>query len=665
MAKGSYTASDIEVLEGLEPVRERPGMFIAGTDTPAGLHQLVFEIVDNSVDEAMNGHANEITVTLHANCSSVTVSDNGRGIPVEKHPKYKKPALELILTTLHAGGKFSDKNYQTSGGLHGVGSSVVNALSEKLVARVCRDGREYEQSYSRGKPTSKLKSTKSERIANGTSIFFQPDPQIFPKVEFSADIIRENLRTKAYLNPGVRVLFINEAAQTTETFLYQEGLVAYLRQILEERKIEAIGGELFVIERLNGAQVNLAFAWSEETKEEFYSYVNGIHTPDGGSHDLGAKSGIVKAIRNYINVHNLLPKGVKLIAEDIREGLICLVAVKLPSAKFHTQFQGQTKSRLNNPEVVPIVEGVARNLEQVLNEKPTVAQAIVGRVLLASRAREASRSAVQSVTRKLGVSHRMNLPGKLADCSSNRTAETEVFIVEGDSAGGSAKQGRDRHFQAVLPLRGKVLNAIASSPKQVLENKELGNIVSALGCGVGEHIKLEKLRYGKVIILTDADADGMHIGTLLLAFFFSHLRALIEGGHLYLGKPPLYGVFCKERQGTSAKAERKEGKKTEKKEKGKKGEANVLWTYSDEELQELIATRRLGGAKIVRYKGLGEMNPSTLWETTLNPKTRSLLRVCVKDEELVRQGLQALMGSDSSTRYELIRSHAADLEIDV
>jgi DNA gyrase/topoisomerase IV subunit B len=661
MTAKRYSAEDIEVLEGLEPVRKRPGMYIAGTDTPAGLHQLVFEILDNSVDEAMNGHADTIRVTLHKDGCSASIEDNGRGIPVDTHPKFKKSALELILTTLHAGGKFSDKNYKTAGGLHGVGSSVVNALSVEMRATIKRDGQEYVQSFSRGVPQGPVKVVKKSIKGTGTTIFFRPDPEIFPTTEFSAKTIREALRTKAYLNPGLRLCFIDQCAETEEEFFYQEGLRAYLRQLLSERKAKCIVDEPFVIEKNDSVAVSMSLVWTESTKEEFYCYVNGIYTPDGGSHEVGAKSGIVKAIRNYIGIHDLEPKGVKISAEDIREGLVCLVSVKLPGEEYQPQFQGQTKSKLNNPEITPLVDSAARGLEQLLNETPTAARAIVNRIVLAAKARAASRAAGQSVRRKIGVSHRLTLPGKLADCSSNKTEDTELFIVEGDSAGGSAKQGRNREYQAVLPLRGKVLNTISSgNKKKVSDNRELSNIVSALGCGVGPDMQLDKLRYGKTIILTDADADGMHIATLLLAFFFMHMRPLIEAGNLYIGRPPLFGVFPKNapiaqsaRKGLSrAKASRA-------------ASSTAHWAYSDEELQTILKKQKLTNPRITRYKGLGEMNPDTLWSTTLDPDQRTLLRISIDDEQLVDQSLTALMGSDPSTRYQLICDNAEVIEVDV
>lgn len=662
-AKKTYTAEDIEVLEGLEPVRQRPGMYIAGTDTPQGLHQLAFEILDNSVDEAMNGHADEISLTLHTDGKSITVSDNGRGIPVDKHPKFKKSALELILTTLHAGGKFSDKNYRTAGGLHGVGSSVVNALSKELIATVKRDGKEFEQKFSRGKTISALKTTKQSTRGSGTTIFFRPDDEIFSKINFSSSTLRETLQIKGYLNPGIRFIYIDEAKKTKDEFFYQEGLAAYLQQILIDKKAKVIA-ESFVLEKQNDIGISVCLAWTEGTSEQFYSYVNGIFTSDGGSHEQGAKAGIVKALRNYMSVHDVNLRGSQIAAEDIREGIVCVVSVRLPGGQYQAQFQGQTKSKLNNPEVAPLVEAVTKNLEQQLNERPSVAEAIISRIILASKARAASREASQQVRRKIGVSHRLTLPGKLADCSSTRPDESELLIVEGDSAGGSAKQGRARDYQAVLPLRGKVLNTIAATGKNVLENKELSNIISALGCGAEAGYNEDKLRYGKVIILTDADADGMHIGTLLLAFFFKYLRPLIEQGRLYLGRPPLFGIYPRKSEKSATEEVGKKRKKAGSKET-KAQNSSVLWAYSDEELNGLLKKHKLTEPRVVRFKGLGEMNPETLWETTLDPSERTLLRVQIDDEDMVHEQLNALMGTDPSTRYRLIQENAAKIEVDV
>lgn len=625
----SYTAKNIEILEGLEPVRKRPGMYIAGTDTTAGLHQLVFEILDNSVDEAINGYAKKVEVTLSDDRKSVTIEDDGRGIPVDIHPKFKKPALELILTTLHAGGKFSDKNYQTSGGLHGVGTSVVNALSSSLVAEIKRDGKLYVQEFAAGKAVSKLKSKNQKVKGSGTKITLQADPSIFKSVIFDPNIIRETCRTKAYLNAGVSFSFTYEGK--CEKFFFEEGIKAYLANVLEEKKLLPVGEAVFDIVKDEGIRVEMAFCWTESTRETWKSYANGIHTGDGGSHEQGAKAGIVRGTKNYLQVHDLIPKGLKIGAEDIREGLVAVLSVFLNSSDHKVQFQGQTKDKLNNPEASIEVENVVKSVEQLLNERPQVAETISKRIVLAAKARAASRAASQSVRRKVGISHRLTLPGKLADCSSKRSDESELFIVEGDSAGGSAKQGRKREFQAVLPLRGKVLNAISSPTKKVLENKELGNVISALGCGAGADLNLDKLRYSKVIILTDADADGMHIATLLLAFFYKHMQPLIESGSLYIGKPPLYGVF--------------QGKKT-------------FWVYSDEELELTIAKNKLKEPRIVRYKGLGEMNPDTLWETTLNPESRTLLRVNFDEEDEIDIGLKALLGSDSSERARLIKENA-------
>jgi len=641
-AAKSYTAENIEILEGLEPVRKRPGMYIGGTEGPAGLHHLVSEILDNAVDEAMNGHADAITVILHADGESVSVSDNGRGIPVDSHPKFKKSALELILTTLHSGGKFSDHNYVSAGGLHGVGASVVNALSSELKATVRRDGYEWTQTFCRGKATSKLGRGEKTK-AHGTTIFFRPDTEIFRAVTFQSARIANALQEKAFLHKGLALTFIDETNGSKQTFSFPDGLVSYLGKLLTDEQLKPVAGETFALERANGVKVEVAFAWTEATTERVLSYVNGIHTSEGGTHDEGFKAGLGKALRNYMSVHDLVPRGVKVVSEDLREGLVAVVSVNVPGAVAQLQFQGQTKNRLNNPEIAAPVEALMRTFENALNSKPNVAAAIVERVMMAAKARAAARSASESVSRKIGISHRLNLPGKLADCSSTSPEKSELFIVEGDSAGGSAKQGRDRKTQAVLPLRGKILNSIAASEAKLKENRELLDLSSALGCGIGDKLRLDKLRYGKVIILTDADADGMHIGSLLMAFFFRFMRPLVDAGHLYLGMSPLYRIKI----GSGSREE-------------------LLWAYSDEEKEKILRGKSdRSKIHITRFKGLGEMNPTTLWETTLDPKTRNLLRIRVDGEVQVTQMFEQLLGKETADRYRLIQENAHRLELDL
>ncbi|MCB0310475.1 MAG: type IIA DNA topoisomerase subunit B, partial [Bdellovibrionales bacterium] len=536
--ESEYRAQDIEVLEGLEPVRRRPGMYIGGTEGPAGLHHLVREILDNSVDEAMNGHADRITVTLHADGEQVSVEDNGRGIPVDKHPKFKKPALEIILTTLHAGGKFSDKNYYSAGGLHGVGASVVNALSEKLEVCVWRDGHEWKQEFARGRAQGGLQRGGATK-KTGTSITFRADSEIFRNTRFSSERLGKIIQEKAFLNRGLKIDFIDQVNGENATYCFANGIQSYLDTLLEKGKLAPLGKETFFLDRSEGVKVEAAFCWTESTSEKIFSYVNGINTAQGGSHEDGFKGGLSKAIRNYLSVHDVnLPKGVRVTADDIREGLVAVLSVNVPGAVAQLQFQGQTKDRLNNPEIQAPVEALVRSFENTLNSKPSFANVLIERISLAAKARAAARSASQSVSRKVGISHRLNLPGKLADCSSTSPAKSELFIVEGDSAGGSAKQGRDRKTQAVLPLKGKILNAIAAPEAKLKENAELRDLVSALGCGMGVDLNLSKLRYHKVIILTDADADGMHIASLLMAFFFRFMKPLVEGGYVYLGLSP-------------------------------------------------------------------------------------------------------------------------------
>jgi len=628
----NYTAKDITVLEGLEPVRKRPGMYIGGVGT-AGLHHLVWEVLDNAVDEAMNGFASNIVVTLHKEGSSITVSDDGRGIPVDKHPTTKKSALEVIFTVLHAGGKFEKGNYKTAGGLHGVGASVVNALSTELVATVKRDGSQWEMTFKRGKPTGPLKKVGPAR-GSGTTVYFHPDSTIFPKIEFDAVLIKERLEIVSYIHKGVRVTFENEAEGTKEVFQHQEGLSDFLKSIVAARGSKAVHDAAFLLERESGPRLDLVLQWTESTEEHVRSYVNGIPTGSGGTHDNGLRAGIGKAVRNYIETHNLSPKGVTLTAEDIREGLTGVLSLFIEEP----QFQGQTKDRLNNPEVASIVDSAVRPaLEHWLNHNRSIAEAIVGRIILAARAREASRAAQAEVTRRTATSGRLNLPGKLSDCTTANRDDSELFIVEGDSAGGSAKQGRDRGKQAILPLRGKVMNTEGMALAKVLENKELADLVTALGCGMGKSFELSRLRYGRVIILADADSDGHHIATLLLTFMYRHLPQLISSGKIYLAQPPLYRIDI--------------GKET-------------YWALDDAHRDRLLKqyTNGRGTPEITRFKGLGEMMPKVLWETTLNPRTRRLLRVEIADQIVTDRVINELMGKDASARFRFIMDRAEEAQ---
>src|SRR5436190_2532146 len=685
--KTSYSAADIQVLEGLEPVRKRPAMYIGGTDA-TGYHHLLWEILDNSVDEVINGYASRIEVTLHKDGKTATIVDDGRGIPIDVMPKYKKTSLEVILTTLHSGGKFEQGNYIHSGGLHGVGASVVNALSSSLIVRVKRDGKHHVQTYAKGLATSKLK-TEGKARGTGTTVTFTPDAEIFGlKAKFDPELIRDRLEAKSYLHRGMIVVFREETRSPAreETFQHDGGIAEYLAKVVTQRgkntvpaaqklpppsasepiasteeglpetELTAQGGEipsvppvaamqipagaLFSKQSEGDVRLEIALVWTEATDEHLRSYVNGIPTPNGGTHEAGLRSGIVKAVRNYMETHGLGPKGVTLTAEDIREGIVSV----LSSYVVEPQFQGQTKGRLNNPEVTAQVEGVVRPaLEKWLNENKTVAEPIIARIILAARAREASRAAAQQVSRKTAISHRLNLPGKLADCSSTHPSESELVIVEGDSAGGSAKQGRDRRTQAILPLRGKVLNAEQASSEKVGQNKELQDIVPAPGTGIGDDFKPANPRYGKIFLLMDADSDGHHIATLLMTFFFRHMKALIDHGHVYLAQPPLFRIDI--------------GKDT-------------FWALDDVDRARILKEHAKGNAKpnIMRFKGLGEMTAEELKSTTLAPRRRIALKVTIPEHAALdtERTINDLLGKDASARCRFIMERAGEVkELDV
>jgi DNA gyrase subunit B/topoisomerase-4 subunit B len=610
-------------------------MYIGGVGS-AGLHHLVWEIFDNSIDEAMNGYASNIIVTLHEDGASITIADDGRGIPVDKHPKTKKSALEVIFTTLHAGGKFEHGSYKTAGGLHGVGASVVNALSKELIATVRRDGAEWEIRFKQGHPVGAVKRNGAAR-GSGTTVFFRPDATIFPKVEFDADTIKQRLEVSSYLHKGVKIVFEDETKGEKQVFQHNEGLADYLKTILRERSATPVHDAPFTLAKDsddNSLRLDLALQWTQSTDEHVRSYVNGIPTGSGGTHENGFRAGLGKAVRNFIETHNLSPKGVTLTAEDIREGLVAVLSIFVAEP----QFQGQTKDRLNNPEVLSAVDSQVRPaLEHWLNTNISVAESIVARVILAARAREASRAAQQEVARKTATSGRLTLPGKLSDCTSPGRDDSELFIVEGDSAGGSAKQGRDRTRQAILPLRGKVLNTESASLAKVLENKELSDLVTALGCGLGKNFDIAKLRYGRVIILSDADSDGHHIATLLLTFMYRHMPGLITTGRVFLAQPPLYRIDI--------------GKET-------------YWALDDAHRDRLLKLHGNGraNAEITRFKGLGEMMPKVLWETTMNPRTRRMLRVEIVDQIVTDRVINELMGKDPSARFRFIMDRAETAE---
>jgi len=621
-----YSASDIQVLEGLEAVRKRPSMYIGSTDV-RGLHHLVYEVVDNSVDEALAGVCSCIDVIIHKD-NSISVSDDGRGIPIDIHKIYGISALELVMTKLHAGGKFDNKTYKVSGGLHGVGVSVVNALSEYLEVKVYRKGNIYFQRYERGLPVDSLKVT-GKTNHTGTVIKFRPDPQIFEAVEFTYDILSNRLRELAFLNKGVKITLKDERDGKESFFKYDGGIVSFVEK-LTTNKEKLHDSPIFLTNVKDLISVEIAMQYTTSFSETIYTFVNSINTIEGGTHLSGFKSALTKTLNDYARQNNLLKDG-GLSGEDVREGLTCVIKVQIPNP----QFEGQTKTKLGNSEVRGMVDSmVAQSLGEFLEENPQVAKKIIEKAALASQAREAARKA-RELTRRKNVLESSALPGKLADCSEKDPSLCELFIVEGDSAGGSAKQGRDRHTQAILPLRGKILNVEKARLDKIFKNKEIFAMITAIGTGIGEDFNIEKTRYHKIIIMTDADVDGAHIRTLLLTFLFRYMKSLIDHGYVYIAQPPLYKI--------------------------KKGKMEK-YVYSDDEKDRLA--QELGdGYEVQRYKGLGEMNPEQLWETTMNPENRTLLQVTSEDAVLADEMFTILMGEKVEPRKEFIQTYASTVKV--
>ncbi|HAZ16565.1 MAG TPA: DNA topoisomerase (ATP-hydrolyzing) subunit B [Candidatus Jacksonbacteria bacterium] len=650
-----YGAEQITVLEGLDPVRKRPGMYIGNT-AEAGLHHLVWEVVDNSIDEAMAGFCTQVTVHLLTE-GMVQVVDNGRGIPVEKHKQTGLSALETVLTKLHAGGKFGQGGYKVSGGLHGVGVSVVNALSIYLKAEIKRDGVLWAQEYSRGKPKGPVKKVKKIPVHEiGTSITFQPDDTIFTVTEFDLQTIIDHLRQQAYLTKGVKIIISDERKDPLKyTFYFEGGIASYIRHLNRnyDKKQETI---FYTDASQDNVQVEIAFQYIDEYKESVFTFANNIHTTEGGSHLTGFKSGLTRGLNTYARDKGFLKeKDENLSAEDVREGLTAIVSVKVPEP----QFEGQTKAKLGNAEVRGIVESIFSEKFTIwLEEHPRDAEIIVGKSLLAAQARKAAKAARDTVLRK-GALEGFALPGKLADCSSRDASISELYIVEGDSAGGSAKQGRDRNFQAILPLRGKILNVERARLDKMLSNNEVKSLVIALGTNIGEQFTIEDLRYHRIIIMTDADVDGAHIRTLLLTLFYRYFPDLITSGHIYIAQPPLYRVeYGKKVEYVYNDTQLKKALK----DAGVESE-EIEIIESDETSQESeeAPEKKTKKVNIQRYKGLGEMNPSQLWETTMDPRTRVMKQVTIEDAAVAEDMFQMLMGSEVAPRKRFIQIHAKNV----
>ncbi len=618
MEQKSYAAKEIHVLEGLEGVRKRPAMYISSTGID-GVHHLVYEIVDNSIDEALAGYCTRITVIIHKD-NSVTVIDNGRGIPVDIHPQLGIPAVEVVLTRLHAGGKFDKDSYKVSGGLHGVGITVVNALSEKLKVIIKRDGKVWTQDYARGKPLAPLASL-GDTTETGTAVTFLPDHEIFPTLEHSFETLSARLRELAFLNKNLSITITDERHDKKHEFQYEGGIVSFIEY--HNKNKTPLHAPLYLHKQTDGIDVEIALQYNAGYQEDILTFVNNINTHEGGTHLAGFKAALTRAINKYAEKQDEL----KISSEDTREGLTAIDSIKIPEP----QFEGQTKMKLGNTEVKGLVESIVHDhLSAYLEEHPAITKIIIGKIADAARAREAAKKARDLVRRK-GALHGHSLPGKLADCSERDPQKTELFIVEGDSAGGSAKQGRNRNFQAILPLRGKIINVEKARLDKVLANNEIITLITALGTSIGEEFDLAKLRYHKVILMTDADVDGAHIQTLLLTFLYRHMRPLIERGNIFLAQPPLYRV--------------------------RKGKA-AHYVYSDKELEELYAKIGREGCGVQRYKGLGEMNPEQLWDTTMNPENRILRLISLKDAVEADEIFSLLMGDEVEPRREFIMQNA-------
>ncbi len=626
----SYSAKDIYVLEGLEPVRKRPGMYIGSTGVE-GLHHLVWEVVDNSIDEAMAGYAKHIKVEILKG-NRVSVTDDGRGIPVDVHKTTKKSALETVLTTLHAGGKFGGDSYKVSGGLHGVGVSVVCALSTWMKAEVCRDGHLYMQEYKRGKPVYNVKKVGACKETS-TKITFDPDPEIFSHIEFDQKKIIDHLRQQAYLTKGIRIDITDERGENVEyhSFYFEGGLQSFITYLVgSASRIQEM--PFYVQKSSEGIDVEATFLYTSDYENKELSFANNIYTPDGGTHITGFRSALTRTLNDFARKDGYLKESEEnLTGDDVREGLVAAVSIKIREP----QFEGQTKARLGNPEARTATEAVvAEALKEFLEKNSTEARKIIEKNLLAAKARAAAKAAKETVLRK-GALEGLTLPGKLADCSSKKAEESEIFIVEGDSAGGSAKQGRDRRFQAILPLKGKILNVEKSRVDKMLLNKEIRSLVIALGTAISENFDITKLRYHKVVLMTDADVDGAHIRTLLLTLFYRYFPQIIDKGHLFIAQPPLFRI-----------------------QKGKE----FRYAYSDKERDEVLKKVFGGEATIQRYKGLGEMNPSQLWETTMDPGARVLLRVLVEDAAEADKMFDILMGELVEPRKNFIQAHATSVK---